>query len=227
MLHADLTRLDVSAIGGWAGKVAKLNDDELAQPKKFLGDGVKDLTKAGAKDIYLMFSAGDSDPIIVVPLEKVADGKKIAAALKTYFGYPTTDDTDVMHNAVVLTGKRRLNELKTLKPEERPEVAKAFAAVGDGVLHGVLFPGADLHKLVEKEVPNLPPELGGGSVKVLTGGLQWAAFRSGRAAEVPVFRCCASFWTKRLLTEALTHRSREGREIPRWARRTSHNYPEH
>jgi hypothetical protein len=64
-----------------------------------------------------------------------------------------------------------------LTPTARPEVAKAFAAAGDSTAQLALFATTDTRKVLEENMPKLPPQLGGGSIKVLTGGLQWAVVR--------------------------------------------------
>src|SRR5262249_15297975 len=140
-------------------------------------DLTRELTKHGAKDVYLLFHIERSNPIYVIPLEKGADAKNIGATLKNLDPDNKSIGAEVLHEAVVFGELQTIRQLKTLTPEARPELARAFVAVGDGVAHGVLFAGPDLRKMLEKEAPTLPPQLGGGSIKVLTDGLQWAGFQ--------------------------------------------------
>lgn len=62
-----------------------------------------------------------------------------------------------------------------MKPADRPELAKAFAAAKDGAVQVVLLPPAWLVKQFDESAPELPKELGGGSTKPFTQGVQWAA----------------------------------------------------
>jgi hypothetical protein len=178
VVHLDLTRLDVPAVADWFAKLARLTNDDVAEPKKFLGGLAQALKKAGAQDVFLVASLADErDPAFsVIPLGPGADDEKIAAVLAGLLKKDPTITSTVLHNCLVTGGPETLRGLKALKAEARPEVAKAFAAAGDGVAHGVLFAGPDLRKLVDEKAPALPKELGGGSVKVLTGGLKWVAF---------------------------------------------------
>jgi len=66
----------------------------------------------------------------------------------------------------------------------RPEVAKGFSAVGDGVAQAVLFAGPEIRAEIEKEVKELPTDFGGGSPKVLTPGRTMAAVKVRSAAAV-------------------------------------------
>ena len=54
-------------------------------------------------------------------------------------------------------------------------MAKGFAASGDGIVHAVVIATTDTRKIFEEALPTLPPELGGGSIKVVTRGLSWVA----------------------------------------------------
>jgi hypothetical protein len=83
--------------------------------------------------------------------------------------------TAEVHDAVVVGSESTIKRLENLKPTPRPEIAKGFAAMGDGTAHLVLFTTIDTAKVLEDVMPKLPPELGGGSVKVLTRGLKWVA----------------------------------------------------
>src|SRR5262249_5931865 len=80
--HLDLPRLDVDALATWFVGLMKVKPDgvpgELITLKKALADAVPALTKAGAKDVFLILGSevapGDV-PFVVLPLEDGADGK--------------------------------------------------------------------------------------------------------------------------------------------------------
>src|SRR5207249_10501690 len=68
-----------------------------------------------------------------------------------------------------------LTRLKNLKPEDRPELAKAFAAAGDTAIQALLIPSKENRKVIEEIMPKLPQELGGGPITIVTRGALWAA----------------------------------------------------
>jgi hypothetical protein len=127
------------------------------------------LSKTGAKDAFLVVSLTDlpnEPPFVVLPLDKDADFKPLNE-LVPMFGF------ERIGPAVVGGSDTIRKRLKALKPEPRPEVAKAFAESKDGVARAVVFATTDTRKILEETLPELPPELGGSSIKVLTRGLQW------------------------------------------------------
>src|SRR5579872_2472151 len=171
--HVDLTRVDVDAVAAWIVKLTKIKPDAIAQQQQFLADAVKALTKAGAKDTYFVLTIqqrGDDSLFAIVPVEAGADAGKIGDAFTTMFKGDRVIGVDTINKSVVVGSAGTRQRLKTLKPVARPEVAKAFTAVGDGVAHAVLFAGPEVRAEIEKEVKELPPDIGGGSPKVLTQG---------------------------------------------------------
>jgi hypothetical protein len=71
--------------------------------------------------------------------------------------------------------KHALARIKELQPKERPELAKAYASVGDAPIRVALLIDPDSRRAFEDTLPNLPKWLGGGPTKVLTQGVRWGA----------------------------------------------------
>src|SRR5260370_41152728 len=90
-------------------------------------------------------------------------------------GIPHRFGVTEFDGVLVLAEPETAKRLRELKPEPRPELARAFATAGPGFFHALAVPTADLPRIVEELLPTLPPELGAGSVKVLTLGLQAVA----------------------------------------------------
>jgi hypothetical protein len=184
VVHVDLTRIDADALADQFATLTKIKLEDFADEKKTAADMLKSLTKAGAKDAFLIVTAADLPaeyPMVVIPLEKGANSKAILAlfpqkkeGLHSYGPIPQVQAEQV-GDAVIIGGDETRKRLKALKAVERPEVAKAFAAGGDGVARAAVFATTDTRKIFEETLPDLPPELGGGSIKVLTRGLQWIA----------------------------------------------------
>ncbi len=62
-----------------------------------------------------------------------------------------------------------------LKPVVRPELTAALAALGETSAELILTPSADTRRVAEEMVPELPGEIGGGPITVVTRGLRWTA----------------------------------------------------
>jgi hypothetical protein len=174
VLHVDLTALDVDALAGRAASLAKRDLGALSPAVKDLAGLVKDLTAAGARDLYVVASLHDvpeRDPFVVLPLANDADARKMLAALerreKGYF--------EKIDSALVGGGKEVRKRLREARPAARPDVARALAGAGKGLARLVIVPPPDTARVLEEVMPTVPEEFGGGSVKPLSRGLRWAA----------------------------------------------------
>jgi hypothetical protein len=173
----DLTRIDAEALLDKLAEAGKLEADEIAGPKRDLRGWLADLTRAGGKELYVVFSLADlplQPPFLVVPLEAGADAKAVGRELGRgklfeHLHFETLD------RAVVGASENTLKRLRNLKAAPRPELVKAFAAAGDTAAQALLLPPAETRRVLDELLPTLPPELGGGPSKPLTAGLRWAA----------------------------------------------------
>lgn len=175
--HVDLTRVDVNAIAEKVSEYAKLKEEEIAGPKKKVGDWLAVWKKADIRELYVVVSLADVPglpPLVVVPLEGDADAKAIGEALSGTKLFKECRFEKV-GSALVGGAEKTLTRLKGMKPEERPELAKAFAAAGDTAVQAVLIPSNENRKVVEEIMPKLPQELGGGPITTVTHGVRWAA----------------------------------------------------
>jgi Protein of unknown function (DUF1559) len=176
--HVDLTRVDVNAIAEKLSEYGKLAGDEIDGPKKKVSDWLGAWTKAGVRELYVVVSLADVPglpPLVVIPLEEGADAKSIGETLgrtKPFREYKF----EKVGSALVGGAEKTLSRLKGLKPDNRPELAKGFAAAGDMAVQVVLVPTNENRRVAEEIMPKLPQELGGGPITIVTKGVQWAAF---------------------------------------------------
>ena len=112
----------------------------------------------------------------VAPLTTGTDAQPIIEALASVPGGRRTSAATARLPADASSeAKETFERLKTTKPVARKELSAALEAVGAGAAQFVLMPTADSRRVVEELLPTLPPELGGGSCKLLTRGFLWAA----------------------------------------------------
>ena len=111
-----------------------------------------------------------------------------AAASRGRSAWPTCA---TIHNAVFAGTNEALERVRQLKPVERPELAAAFAALGDTGAELVLTPSSDTRRVVEEMMPILPKELGGGPITAVTRGLLWTA-----AGLTPIPSHVSSSWSR-------------------------------
>jgi Protein of unknown function (DUF1559) len=174
--HVDLTRVDADALAARLAESAKMDVKDLAGPKRDLADLLADLTKAGARDVYCVFSLADlpGTPFLVVPLEGGASAEKIGQRLDRLM-LIEGGKSEVRGPALVHGSAATLKRLQNIKETPNADLARAFAAAGDTGVQVLLLPNTDTRRVLNESLPVLPPELGGGPVKTFTHGLQWAA----------------------------------------------------
>jgi hypothetical protein len=175
--HVDLTRVDVNAIAEKLTEFGKLKEEDIAGPKNVAGDSVAALTKAGARDLYCVVSMAEiigQPPFVVVPIEGDTDANGIKEALSAsklfaHFKF------EKIGSAVVGGTEKTMTRVKNLKPDQRPELAKAFAAAGDTAVQVIFIPTNENRRVIQEIMPKLPAELGGGPITIVTHGALWGA----------------------------------------------------
>jgi hypothetical protein len=167
----DLGKADADALVTIFRALGQADPDEAPDVKRWLGD----FRKAGGKELYFVFTLADAPhiPFVIAPLGEGADAKAIAGLLD--FWWLEGGRREKVGDAVFSGWWAALQVVRALKPTARPELAKAFAAAGDGAAQLALIPPPHLGRVVDEMMPVLPREVGGGSSKALTRGVKWAA----------------------------------------------------
>ena len=175
--HVDLTRIDADALLDWAAEVGPPEGKELEVSRRDLRGRLADLTRAGARELYVVVSLADlpREPLLViVPLAAGTDTKALVRELGRA---PALEQLhwETLDQALVGGGEDALQRLRTSKAVPRAELAKAFTAAGDTTAQVLLLPPPDARRVFEELLPTLPPQVGGGSTRPLTHGLLWVA----------------------------------------------------
>jgi hypothetical protein len=172
----DLAKLDADALSKALVDLGGMPADEAADVKEGADHWLADFRKAGGKEVFVVFSLADfpGAPFLLVPLGEGADAKALAGLLDLP-GVPAGPREKVGDNVLFAGSSLARQRLRSLKPAERPELAKALAAAGDGALQVALIPPPHLARVIDEMVPVLPKEAGGGSSRWLTRGVRWAA----------------------------------------------------
>lgn len=176
--HVDLAKVDPAALVKMLGDLAPEDDTEfpkrLAEIEERLSGVLRSLQQAGIREIYGILNLADlpKEPLLIVA--PVQAGKDPDAAVEVVARLIGGEQTVTMHGVVVTGMKATVERLKTFKPADRPDVAKAFERAGDSAAQLVFAPTEDTRRVLREMLPRLPDEVGGGSGKMLVDGLQWA-----------------------------------------------------
>jgi hypothetical protein len=188
--HIDVSVLNLDAILAAIPGVSKRDADELAALKTNVAPWLADFTNAGAKELYIVFSLADyrGTPFVIVPtsertnadvLVRLFRSRTTTDLLKSASFHLAPEVVEKLDQAVFAGGSKALARIKGGKPAERPELAKAFAAVGDTTAQVLVLPTASARRVIEEVVPSLPKEVGGGPMTIVTRGFQWGAIGVG------------------------------------------------
>ncbi len=172
----DLMRWDVKASARQLlGKPA--DDPDVSAGVEMIDGWATAFMKAGAKEVFVLVGLNDMPgyPVVVVPLAEGADGAAITRMLtQGGLGVPIRwPACETIHGAVVAGTPQALARIKEATPTPRPELAAALEAAKDAPLAIVLVPSEIHRKALEESIPELPAEVGGGPITVLTRGLRW------------------------------------------------------
>jgi hypothetical protein len=181
--HVDLGRIDLDALMDKFGRAPGMTAKEFARAKEAGNAALGALKGAGVRDIYAVFTMAGipREPVfLVVPLKEEKD-----RAVKKILGEMFRGgDSKRVGQSLVLGSRETLQRLEDLKPASHPELAQGFAAAGDGAAGLVIILPKTMRRAMQEALPNLPPELGGGSTKTITQGFSWAAVGVKLAPEV-------------------------------------------
>ncbi len=172
--HVDTTRLEVKTITRTLAKFFGNEVRDFEPVQKRLEILLPGFRKAGGTDLYVVFSLTDLNEGLFFLAPQGSNGKPLTPFLKSLFRQ-SNQSVEKIGEAIVFGPKTAVERLRRLKPTARPELAKGLAAAGDGVAQVCLLPPDVLRRALEEMLNELPEDLGGGSIKELTRGCQWAA----------------------------------------------------
>jgi hypothetical protein len=175
VVHVDLKRLDFDALLKRLAEAAKLEKDDIDRMKAEAGHALTTLTGAGVRDLYgvITLADGNHEPFVLVAPVTGNTEEKVLAAFRQLVNRGAK--VERIGQAVVVGSDAAVQRLGDHKPTAFPELAKGFAAAGDSMAQVVVLLPATMRKALGETLPNLPEEVGGGSIKTVTEGFSWAA----------------------------------------------------
>jgi hypothetical protein len=175
VVHIDLSRIDLDALVDRLAKLGDFDKEHIAKIKEEGGEKLTALRGAGIREVFVV-TRMDGFPhgpwaFAVLPLSEDANDKAVIKLV---------DRTLHTHSAriggAIIAGEEEtIRRIRDLKPTPHPELAKAFAAVGGMAIQAVTVAPESLRRSLEETMPELPPEVGGGSIKTVTRAVSWNA----------------------------------------------------
>jgi hypothetical protein len=173
--HIDLNRLDLDALFKWAQEEKLIDCKELAT-KPMSVSAVQGLQRAGVQSVCVVldldFQPGELPPVVLFLSPKAKAGE-VQTQLQLLLLLLKEVRVEKREGCLVVGSASALKRLGQAKRVERPELARVLGEHKSGAHRLVLFVPDDVRRAAEELVPELPAELGGGSIRPLTRGLRW------------------------------------------------------
>jgi hypothetical protein len=174
-----VVRLDIAKVFGGdsltrLAEIAGVPADELSPNRRQMEQAVAAFTKAGGQEVYVLASLADAPELLslVVPLRAGADEKTLTGLLTEARFFPNLQVAK-FSDALVCAAPKGLARLRGMKPAPPVELAQADPFARPAAVEVLLLLSPDNRRVFEELLPQLPPDLGGGSVKAVTRGLRW------------------------------------------------------
>ena len=172
----DVSRLDPFKLIEKAVEIVPEMEEKRQEMTLGLGAAHAMVVQTGVREVYAVLSSADigfhkePTPFLIVPLEGVKE-----ESLAMLMMVVELEVKERLGNVFFAGSAETLKRLKTLKPDERPDLAKAFEAAGNTTVQVLLLPPKHTARVIEEMMPVLPDPIGGGPSTILTRGLRWAS----------------------------------------------------
>ena len=181
--HLDLMAFDALPAVDALAKLTTMPDQQRnnSQAQVVPINVISQSTPAGtAIDVFVVAGLADVARLpffLVLPLDATTPANAISSEarrdIEKGWGRPLVSEP--IGSALVTGSPETIDRLKKSQAVARGEVAAAFQATGRSAIQLAFIPSAELRRLAENLVPELPKQLGGGSTKVFTQGIVWGA----------------------------------------------------
>ncbi|MEA3227020.1 MAG: H-X9-DG-CTERM domain-containing protein, partial [Planctomycetota bacterium] len=187
VVHVDLARLDVDVLTVYAVSLVKKHtsldvgkrvEADLGNIRMAAGPRLQGLARAGARDIFLVFSMYDFPYFFAaVPVPPNGD----PAGLHKYV-QKLAEDFSAREGATHVSGrlimaglKRTITRLKTISPAKAPTLEAALRVCADKTAKVVLFPSSDQRRILAEMMPAVLSQSATAQPMTIGQDLQWAA----------------------------------------------------
>jgi len=176
VLHVDLTRLDPAAVEKQIGLLLRLKPAVPEKLPKEVAEFLTVLKNLGVTQLDMVFSLADLPYFPPFLVFHGGDPARLKEALTEKKLVP--ESVFEVHDKVVVGAAEKTQaRLREQKPMRRQDLEQALAAADGAVIQLALLAAPATRRIIDEVMPTLPEPLGGGSIKVLTRGLQWIVLR--------------------------------------------------
>lgn len=187
VVHLDFEKLDIDALFSRAlnhvnehadSETAKHIQDNLKNFQALAGAKLNDLLKAGARDVFAVFSMYDFPYcFIAVPIHSASNQTRLYQQIQEVAKDFNVGEIELqVSDQLILVGlKRTIARLKTASPVRSQALTAGFQACANTTAQVVLFPSSVQRRILAEMLPQIPSESDDMKLTTLSEDLQWAA----------------------------------------------------
>jgi hypothetical protein len=177
--HVDLARVQLDPLFVMLARLVPAAPGEFDRAKKEAAKSLDAAKQVGVNEAYCVVTPGGQgwqpDIFWVIPVASGSDESRVRAALHIPPNEGRMADGMFLLEMSPKIDSQVNRPTKQFRPAPRPELTAAFEAAGDTAAQVVLIPPEYAHRVIEELAPQLPKELGGGSISILSRGISWGA----------------------------------------------------
>jgi hypothetical protein len=186
VIRLDLGKLDVARLVERLATAGKLQPAEMTRTTRDWSARVAALVKDRARVAYVVVSLADipeNYPFLIVPLEKEAHADGLTKRLGEFKKIDSTIGVSRLDSALIVSSADVFKRIQKMKAIPRPDIIAALGKDAPGV-RLVMVQTTDARRVLEENMPMVPEELGGGSIRPVSRGLRWLSIDIDTAEKI-------------------------------------------
>lgn len=179
VIHIDVANLDVDQVFKSFTRLAEIDPKLLAEPAGGISQLVALLQKHKVNNAFVVLSLADlptNPPYVILdlPFQKLGSEHPLVEEINGDQKFGPLK-ARLQHGEIILGEEKTLARLQEQTPAKSADLGKALTGAGPGVVRLALVGTPAMRAIFEEIMPQIPDELGGGSIKIITRGLKWAS----------------------------------------------------
>jgi hypothetical protein len=175
VLYTNIGKLDWVDISKRTADIMQVPEADRNEMQKGMKSSQELLQKLKISEFYLIYGSGDFPevPALIFPTVEGRDAKLMTELFAEVMGGKQTMTLKTIRGFDCLGSAAGLEKIQSRKSVERKDFAKCFDGIEEGAQIGVFCPSDGVRTIFESVAPELPKQLGGGSTKKITRGIDF------------------------------------------------------
>lgn len=172
--YVDLTRVNVKEVFEQIATRAKLLKEVIGEPQAEVSRRVEAFRKAGATELFVIYSLADMPrewPVLALPVPKGANEAELQSALQQA---SEGSQAKRIGDLIVAGSEAAIARISAKQADPRPELAASFSASADSPLQIHFTLSKEQRKIISETLQGLPAEFGSEPGRIIAESLRSA-----------------------------------------------------